>query len=168
MGALNPILLSGIIIAMLAGYVGYHGVHQPAQRQVKRLDAQLAEARATQDLRERVAGSLERHERLRKQLPQEATMEWLLREVTKRAEEEGIQLQSILPQDRKDLRDASQFSVQLQLSASYHQLGRFVSALEEAKPFLWVEECSIIKNGQDQVPQIRVIVSTLYVPPIAP
>jgi len=94
-------------------------------------------------------------------------MEWLLREVTQRAEEEGIQLQSILPQDRKDLRDASQFSVHLQLSASYHELGKFVSALERSAPLMWVEECSISRTGQDD-PQIRLIVSTLYVPPFVP
>jgi Tfp pilus assembly protein PilO len=163
---MKPILVSGIIVALLACYFGYNGIYQPSQRQVKQLQTQLAEAKATQALRERVAQSLDRYEQLRKQLPEDAAMEWLLREVTKRAEEEGIQLQSILPQDRRDLRDASQYSVHLQLSASYHQLGKFIGALEQIKPFLWIEECVISKSAQDQ-PQVRLIISTLYVPPIS-
>jgi len=164
---MKPILLSGIIIALLTGYVGYHGVYLPTQQQLRKLQTQLDDAKSTQALREQVAGSIEQHERYRKQLPTDGNMEWLLREVTQRAEEEGIQLQSILPQDRKDLRDASQFSVHLQLSASYHALGKFVSALERSAPLMWVEECSISRTGQDD-PQIRLIVSTLYVPPIGP
>jgi type IV pilus assembly protein PilO len=164
---MKPILMSGIILAVLAGYTGYHGIFVPTQRQIKRLDTQLAEAKATQEVRERVAGSLNEFERLRKQLPQDASTEWLLREVTKRAQEEGIQLQSILPQDRRDLRDASELSVHLQLSSSYHQLGKFVSSLERSTPLIWIEECAITKSGQD-LPQIRLVVSTLYVPAMSP
>ena len=164
---MKPLVVSGIIIALLAGYIGYHGIYLPTQRQVKRLDTQLAEAKATQELRERVAGSVNRFEQLRKQLPQDASTEWLLREVTKRAQEEGIQLQSILPQDRRDLRDASELSVHLQLSTSYHQLGKFVSALEQSTPLIWIEECTITKGAQE-LPQIRLVVSTMYVPTWGP
>ena len=162
---MKPMMVSGIIVTALAGYVGFQGIHAPTQRALQKLDQQLAEERTAQELRVNVARSIEDFERLRKRLPAEASSEWLLREVTRRAEEEGIRLHSIVPQDRKELRDGTQFSVHLQLMASYHQLGQFLSSLEQSSPFVWVEDVQILRQNDSDPPKIRLTVSTLSAPP---
>ncbi len=162
---MKPLLVSGIIVAALTAYAGHQYIYAPTQRALSTLRQQLAEETATQELRVQLARSLDDFERLRKQFPQDLSMESLLHEVTQHALEQGIQLQSIVPQDRKELRDATQLSVQLQAAASYHQLGKFISALEAASPFMWVDDLQIARppSGGD-APIVRLVVSTMYIP----
>ena len=163
---MKPLMVSGIIVAALMAYVGHQHVYAPTQRALGILRQQLAEETATQELRVQLARSLDDFESLRKQFPQDSSMESLLHEVTQHALEQGIQLQSIVPQDRKDLRDATQLSVQLQASASYHQLGKFISGLETASPFMWVEDLQFNRppGSSGETTVVRLIVSTLFVP----
>lgn len=145
---------------MLTGYIAYRAIYIPTQHELGRLHQQLAEEKTTQDLRVQLAHSLEEIQRSQQRLSPEPNTEWLLREVTKRAEEEGIQLSTIAPQDRRDLRDATQLSVILQLSAPYHRLGKFLSAIERAPSFMWIEDIQVA-HGRDDVPVVRLTISTL-------
>ncbi len=160
---MKPMMLSGIIALALTGWGGYRMIQVPTQKELAKLDQQLEKERATQGLREKLAGSYQELEGLRKKLAPEPSTEWLLREVTKHAEEEHIQLQSISPQDHRKLRDAIQLSVTLQLNASYLQLGKFLNRLESVTPYIWVEDLRITR-GEDGQPEIRATVSTLYAP----
>ncbi len=161
---MKPSMVSGIMALLLAGYVGYRGIQVPVQQQVRRLQDQLAKERATQDMRVKLARSYDEFERLRKNLSPESSTEWLLREITKRAEEQGIQVDSIAPQDRRQAHDTAQLAVNLRIRASYHQLGRFLDSLERTTPYIWVEDVQVDRDENNGLPKIRLIVTSMYVP----
>ena len=167
---MKPVVLSAVLASMVvipvAGYLGYQNVSLPKQRQLARLRQQLAEEQETQALRVQLAKALDDAERLRKRLPPEPNTEWLVSEIVKLASEEGVQLGSIMPQHPKRLQaqDATQLSVALKFNASYHQVGRFLSAVERAPSFMWAEEVTLNHAQADQaLPDVQLTVSTIYV-----
>ena len=162
---MKPALLSGIPIVALAGYLGYYGIYLPDQRKLSTLREQLTKQQQTQELAGIVAHSLEEFEQLRKRLPQAPETERLLQEVGKIAQQEGVQLISIVPQEPKGLQDVTRLAVTLKFVSSYHQLGRFVNALENAPLFLWVETLNLSRDRED-VARVEMTASTAYVPPL--
>lgn len=162
---LKPAMVSGLLIAAITGYVGYHAIYLKQQGQLRVMQAQLQEQQQTQALREQVAGALSEVERLRKHLPQELDTGWLGREVNRLAEEAGIQLASITPQSPRKLEAATVLTVTLRLTTSYHRLGKFVGMLESAPTFLQVNEAILTRNA-DGMADVQLTVSTLHVPPV--
>jgi len=165
---MKPAWISGIIVLVLAGYLGYNTVYLKGRQELSKFREQLRQHEQTQELRKQVARSLDEVERLRKRLPPEPDTEWLVREVGKLAEEAGVRLTSIIPQNPKALHEFTQLSVSLQFGISYHQLGKFLSAIENAKLFIHVDDLEMTR-GQDgsQSALVRMTLSTWYVPPLA-
>ncbi len=158
---MKPTLVSGLMMLALTSVLGYHNIYRPHQARVQALEKQLIEQRQTQELREQVARSLEELERLEQQLPREPETEALVREISKLAEEAGVQLTSIIPQSPKPLRGFTHLSVQLQVVTSYHELGKFISVLENAKPFINIDELGLGQRDPSGSTQARMTVSTL-------
>ena len=163
---MKPTLLSGIIVLVLAGHLGYHTVYLPYQHKVRELQEQFAKQRQTHELQAKLAKSFEALEQLRTVLAAQPDTEWLVRAVGELAEEAGLQLTSIVPQSPKILQEFTRLSVNLQLVTSYHQLGKFISLLERSKSFLKVDDLDIARR-EEGMAQVRMTVSTLYVPSLS-
>ena len=82
------------------------------------------------------------------------------------AEQTGVQLASIVPQSPTKLEAFTRLVVALQFQASYHQLGEFVSALENSTAFLRVDQLEVVRVRQG-IAQIGLTVSTVHVPSVA-
>ena len=160
---MRPTLLSGAVIAALAALGGYQRLYAPSQHMLSTLQTQLEEQRQTQELRVQLARSLQDMERFRKRLPPKPEAEWLVHEVGQLAEKTGVQLTSIAPQDPTKLGALTRLAVMLQFRASYHQLGEFVSILENATAFMRVDRLEVVRVQQG-IAQIGLTVSTVYVP----
>ena len=161
----KPAVVSGVILLAFAGYFGYHTVYLDSHRKIKKLQEQLTEQRRTQELRVEVARSLQAIGRLRERLPAEPETEWLVREVSKRAEEATLLLKAITPDVPKRLPDVTPVTVSFQFTASYSQLVNFLQALEQADVFMRVDDLDIGRSRQGVSP-IRLTVSTLYLSPL--
>ena len=165
MDRMRPAVLCGVVVVALAGYLGYYGIYLPDQRKLSTLREQLTKEQETQELAGGLVHSLEEVEQLRKRLPQAPETERLLQEVGRIAQQEGVQLISIVPQEPKGLQDVTRLAVTLKFVSSYHQLGRFVSGLENAPLFLLVETLNLSRDRED-VAHVEMTVSTVYVPPL--
>jgi hypothetical protein len=85
----------------------------------------------------------------------------------------------MVAQERGDLDDAQKWyekSLALKeelgnrpgLAISYHQLGKFLSAIENAKLFIHIDEFEVTRGQNDaQSALVRMTLSTWYVPPLA-
>lgn len=162
----KPALISGLLVAAIAGYLGHRTIYRDYQRTMTTLRAQLTDQQQTQGLREQAAQSLQEIERFRKQLPPQPETEWLMREVSRLAEEAGIQLTTILPANPKKvegLEGVMTLTVALDFTAPYHQLGKFLSVVESAPVFIRVDELMLARNEQGRA-KVQLTVGTLYVP----
>ena len=160
---IKPTLLSGAVIAALTALCGYQQFYAPSQRTLSTLQTRLAEEQRTQELRIQLARSLQDVERFRKRLPPQPETEWLVHEAGQLAEKTGVQLTSIAPQDPTKLGALTRLAVICQFRASYHQLGEFVSILENATSFLRIDHLEVARVQQG-IAQIGLTVSTVYVP----
>lgn len=164
---MKPAVVSGVLALALAGAFGYYGIHQPTQRKQDELREQLSRERDTQALKESILGGAEDIDRLRQYLPEEPETESLLHVVDELAKAHGIQLASISPEEPKRVQDAERLAVTLRFATSYHQLGRFVSAIESAPHFLWIEAMDVSRDVSSGSAQVTLTVSSMWVPPFA-
>ena len=161
---MRPSVISGALVLCIAGYFGYNVIYRRNQQQLDRLQAQLAEQQETQNVRVQVAQSLNQIEQFRKRLPPQAETEWLVGHINRLAQGAGVQLTSVNPQPPKSVQEFTWLSVTVQFTSPYHQLGQFVSTLENAEPFLRIDGLEISPLRQGQAVDIRMTVSTLYIP----
>lgn len=162
---MRPALLLGIIGVAGAAFFGYHRINGDQQEQVRLIRAQIAQEEADQRAQADAAALLNRVAEYRKRLPQEPDPSWLVTHVTALAKKTGIQFTTItqdIPQDQKSF---TRLSASLQFSASYHQLGAFVDAIEHAQPFLRVDRIEVSASGdrQERVP-MKLVLSTVHFP----
>lgn len=164
---MKPALVSGVLVLALAGAFGYYGIYQPTQQKQHELHEQLSRERDTQVLRESVLGGAEEIDRLRQYLPEKPETESLLDAVDQLAKAQGIRLTSISPEEPKRVQDAQRLAVTLRFATSYHQLGQFLSALESAPHFLWIEGMDVSRDVSSGSAQVTLTVSSMWVPPFA-
>lgn len=163
-------LLAGIGVA-LSALLGYNVIHVPQQEQVRLSQAQVAEEQATQQVQAEVAALLSQVERYRTRLPEEPDPAALVRDVVELAQQSGVQLTSITrgtPETPQGFSDVTRLTVDLAGSASYHQLGAFLDALERSERFLRVERFAISRARDQEPTAVQMSVSTLYLPLLLP
>ena len=161
---MKPSMVSAVLVLCIAGYFGYNVIYLRNRQQLDLLQAQLAEQQETQNVRVQVAQSLKQIEQFRKRLPPQAETEWLVSQINRLAQSAGVQFASINPQPPKPVQEFTWLSVTVQFTGSYHQLGQFVSTIENAEPFLRIDGLEISPPRQGAAIEVRMTVSTLCVP----
>ncbi len=164
---MRPAVISGVIILAVGGHVGYYDVYLKSQQEVHHIEEQIRTTQATQESKTELAASMQTIERYRKRLAPQPDVDWLVKQVTDIAKEQGLQLPEIHPQPEERLEYGTRLTVSLRLTCSYQELGRFVSRLESHEYFLHVDTLSI---QHEQPPSsgpldLHLTVSTCYVPP---
>ena len=161
---LRSSMVSGLIVLALTGYLSY-GIYVQHQQRLRAIQEELQVQQETEALREKLASSIQELERLRKRLPPEPEPEWLVGQVAKLAEQTGIKLTSIVPENPRQFDEFTHLSVSLQFTTSYHQLGAFISTLESSPSFVRVDQLDLSRGQQEDTASVRVAVSTVYLPP---
>ena len=165
---MRPRVVAPIIVLALVAFFGYKVFNHYHARATRLRDA-IQHERVLEDRRVQLERSLGLVEAYRTRLAPEAEATWLLQEVSHVATEAGVNLSSASPHKPRQLDQFPQLSVELHFTSSYHQLGQFVSRLEAAEPFLWVDELTLrLRDPESQDPQadVELVVSTLYMPPM--
>ena len=161
------VLLVGASIA-IGGLVGYNALYTPQQEQVRLTQAQIAEEEANQQMQAEVSALLRQVERYRNRLPEAPDPSVLLRDVMELAQRSGVQLTDVMRETPQELAKFTVLRVNLQLDATYHQLGAFLYALERSDRFMRVERLNVARAEPEQPASINLVLSTLYVPPVVP
>lgn len=163
-------LLAGLGVA-LSVLVGYNAFYVPQRKQAHLSRLQAAEEQATQAMQAEVAALLAQVERYRTRLPEEPDPSALARDVVALAEQAGVQLTNIARSAPEPLHGSPGFTlltVTLTGTASYHQLGGFLDALERSERFLRVERFEISRTGDRGPVSLKMSVSTVSVPLLLP
>jgi Tfp pilus assembly protein PilO len=153
----------GIVIAS-ACLIGYYGIHVPAQNEVRLIQAQITEEQASQGLKSDVSALLARIGRYREQLPADADPSWLAEQVVTLAQRAGVQPASITQESPHTSPEYTRLSVNLQLSATYHQLGAFLDEIERSSFFITIDRLSVERMEDTEQGLVHVTFSTIVVP----
>ena len=165
---MNQTLLLGAIGVALAALFGYHSIYAPKQEQVRVIQEQITQEQGDQQARTDVAALLQHLERYRKRLAPEPDTSWLVREVVALSKRAGVQLATINQDAPQAFQKSTRLGVTFQFTAAYHQVGAFLDELERADHFFRVEHLDINRAQEaDQPSTVRLVVSTLYVPPVS-
>ena len=170
-----------VIVSILTGFFSLvlwsQFVEAPIKRAHGRIQKELADAKELHDARVRVKRLLDEMHAIREQFAPTAETEWLVTRLTAHAQEAGLRMESTVRHAPVAVQDFQQLSVTVQLSATYHQLGKLVSQLESSDKLMWVQDLDIAKSkeqlgwGADAarphasaLPRVRLTLATLYVP----
>lgn len=158
----------GVIGVALAGWLGYNNLYVPQQRQAQELAAQIEQEHANQRAQADVAAQLQRIERYRVRLAQEPDPSSLVRNVVSLAQTAGLQVTSLIQELPQQRDSATRLGVTLQFTASYHQVGAFVAALERSRNFIRIERVRITHSEEEGPVAIQMNLSTLHLPQLLP
>ena len=165
MGSMKQTLLLGVIGVAFAGFFGYHGIYARQQAQVRVIEQQIAQEQANQQAQTDVAALVQQIERYRKHLPPEPDASWLVHEVVALAKKANVPLASITEEAPQSLQQFTRLAVNLQFTASYHQLGAFIDDLERANRFMRIERLEMTRSLEGEEPvSIRMVLSTIHIP----
>ena len=161
--------LMGVIGLALGGLVGYDRVYVPSQQRVHQIHTQIAQEEEQQQTKTEVAALLLQIDQYRKRLPDEPDPSWLIREVVAHAKQAGVQLTTINQAPPQTFPEFTHLSVNLQFTASYHQLGTFLDAIERSNRLIRVEQLhlrAVDEGNADAQATIQLVLGTLYLPPL--
>ena len=166
----KPSFLLGIMVVAMVGAFAYTGVYVPSQRQVQLIQAQQTQERANQRTQADVASLLKTIEQDRKRLPKEPDPSWLVRETVALAQKAGLEITSINQEDPQGFPGFTRLAVNLQVTASYHQLGAFLDDIEHAESFIRVDRINLghTTMRDEALASIQLVFSTIYLPPALP
>lgn len=167
---MKPTLLLGAMMVAFAAYFGYHVVYLPQQAERRQVPVALDQEQANQRAQAEVAAIARSIESFRRRLPPEADASWLVNQVPSLANEAGVQVTRMVPEPLRDMNGVTRLGVELQVTATYHQLGAFLDRLERAAVFIRVDRVDLDHTAAAEPSSqraARVILSTLYVPPLS-
>ena len=156
------------IVVVLTGGIGYYGIHLPKEHEVRVIQTQIAEERASQGMQGEVAALLAQIERYRHRLPTDVDPSWLAQEVVSVAKKLDVQLTSITQEPPQPLERYTRLAVNLKLTTSYHQLGAFLDEIERSPRFIHVDRLSVDRSDGDEKGVVLVTLSTVVLPPVIP
>ena len=165
---MNPALISGIIVLALAARVGYVNIYLSGQEELRHVREEQHRLEEFQNLRLQVASALDQAERLRTKFGQKAEPDGLMQEVDRLAQKVGIELGRIGPEQTREASGFLYLAISLEVTCTYHELGRFLSEIESSDTFfIRVNELDVSRIGDAQgSAAAKLVLSTLYVPPL--
>ena len=163
---MRPLLVVLAIVVATACGIGYYVIHVPAQNEVRLIQAQIAEERAIQGTKGETAALLAQIERYRARLPNDVDPSWLAQEVVALAQQSGVQVTTITQAAPHQDEAFTLLAVNLNLTASYHQLGAFLDEVERSPHFIQVDRLSIDRSETDERGLVQVTFSTVVLPPL--
>ena len=164
---MRPSLLAGAIGVAITLVVSYYAIYVPYKNQASLIRTQIAEEQTNQQMQGDVASLLREVEQYRKRLPQEPDPSWLVHEVVGLAQKAGVQPTTISQEPPQPYGQFTRLGVTIQISATYHQLGSLLDAIERSDRFIQVERLLVNRIEDGGPAMINLTLGTLYLPQAA-
>lgn len=111
-------------------YIGWSFMLKPALDDLHRLRARIAsESQKTEILRS-ISGAQDNIRRQEALLSDAEEVTWLIETVNRIAEDAGVQILSVMPQDAETAGAYQRLPLQIEARSGYHEMGRFLSRVE--------------------------------------
>ena len=168
--------LGPALVPVVAAAIGWYGIYQPQRDRQLAAQTAYAEEQQKAALQRDIADREALLRMYRDRLPKTADTDWLISQSAAVAVEAGIQLNTVRPDSPAAEKDYTRLTVTVESVATYHELGRFVSRLESAQPFIRIDRVKVAEAAStdgarpstDDAPtgrrKIMLTLSTIYLP----
>ena len=162
--------LGPVLVPVVAVGIGWYGIYQPQRDRHVSAHAAYAEEQQKAALQRDIAEREALLRLYRERLPKTPDTDWLINQSAAVAAEAGIQLNTVRPDAPSAEKGYTRLIITVESVATYHELGRFVSQLESAQPFIHVDRVKVAEaaSAVDKAPtgrrKIMLTLSTIYLP----
>lgn len=163
---MKSLILGAVVGLALGGMFGYHFLYKSQQKQVGAIYRQISSEQANQGAQKKAAALLQEVQQFKERVSPEADPSWLVQHAATLAREAGVELAAISPENPQSVQSFTRLSVTLSFEAAYHQVGRFLDAIEQSGYFIRVERLTIgAPKDAKGISPVQLTLSTLYAPP---
>jgi len=145
----KSILTAAAAIVVCTIFIGLVFIYIPFENKAKEFKSKISVEKDKNDIIARINTTGKRLEFYSKSLPEAKDTSWLLKEISRISSEEGIETSSIESGDLKEKDLYSKLNVTLNVYASYHQLGVFLSRVESEEKFFRIESLNMKRLDLD-------------------
>lgn len=169
-------LLVPAVVPLIAAATGWYGIYQPQHLRIRSAEAMYREEEKKTDVQRDVADREALIEAYQQRLTKTADTDWLIAQTALVATKANVQLTAVSPQ--RPVTEAAGYtrlSIIIECEITYHQLGELAAALENAQPFVRIDQVEVgqaktdPKRGADPANRRKVTLtlSTIYLPAVS-
>lgn len=132
-----------ILIVFFTAFFGFNFIYRPSIKNIAKLKTNLAGNKDLEDSIYQIKKLRENLDSYNSRLIKDDVSGFLNR-IAKIAESAQINLMSIKPQSPQDAGSYRKLILNISFKSTYHNLGRFISLLENSQSFIRIDECHLI------------------------
>ena len=136
-------MLGPVLVPMAAVAVGWYGIYRPQRARLQAALADQVEEQQKTAVQRDIAAREALLRSYRERLPKTADTDWLIAQSALIAGKTGMPLTTVTPAQPIAEQGYTRLAITVESAATYHELGRFVSALESAQPFIRVDDVKV-------------------------
>ncbi len=146
----NNIIIAFVAIIVVAVFIGIAFIYIPFNSNTKEVRSKISAEKNKNALIGRINSLERRLDFYKKRTLDAKDSSWMLGEISRIVKEEGIEVSSIekTPLEEKDL--YTKLGVALDVYATYHKLGKFLSKVESEEKFFRVESLNMKRIDADE------------------
>ena len=139
----NTLYLAGVGIIMVWSFVGWHFFVNPLVKQSKLLEAEKRNAAEKEAVLRNIAYSEKKLSAYDEALSSTKELTWLIEASNRMASESSLMLVSAAPVGDEARGDYKKITLRVEARGGYHELGDFVSRVENSTRFIKISSCHL-------------------------
>jgi hypothetical protein len=147
----NKIIILSVAIGIIALMTGLVFIYKPFTDRTTSLRSEILRERDKNILIGKIRVLGKHMKFYDKRIPKDASVSWLIGELSELASKEHVELSSMTPGSPEDYEFYAKLYVIMDTISTYHELGRFLSRVESSDKFLRVENIYIKRLDTDEL-----------------
>ncbi len=132
----NKFLVIVILILIVTFGIGKKFIYQPRLKTIEQIQLRIEKQAQKNDLLQDIVALKKGIDSYSERMPPNEEITWVVDEISKLSKDSGIELLSLEPQAVEDKGSYYRLPLELDIECSYHQLGNFLSRIENSPKFM--------------------------------
>ena len=132
----NKSVVIVILIFIVALGIGNKFIYQPRTKIIKQIHLEIEKQTQKNGLLQDIIALKKDIASYNERIPRNTEITWIVDEISKLSKDSGIELLSLEPQAIEDRGSYYRLPLELDIKCSYHQLGNFLSKIENSPKFI--------------------------------